>query len=307
MTQCNDIIRPGGDGTSFDIGATPCDETNEMTAQLGSSRTLSGSDSYRQTLAREFKRRIALNPAYSLRAYARDLSISVSRISEILSGKSGLSPANAQKVVDNLRLPPLDRARFLQSVLASHGRSASVRKEARRKLEEYQNEKPDKELGKRHLRMIAHWYFMAIPELFSLEGFQVNAAAVAKKLAIPEAKAREALEHLHDVGWLRKTENGWVAEEEFRVVATESPSKAIRHFHREMLRRAESAIEGQAMEERDLSCLVLAVAPEEIEPIREMILKFRRRVNRAVAANAAKKKEVYGLAIQLFRLSERGP
>ena len=58
--------------------------------------------SYRTTLLDELTRRKNKNPSYSLRAYARDLGISSTSLSDVLSAKRNLSRKNALKVAEKL-------------------------------------------------------------------------------------------------------------------------------------------------------------------------------------------------------------
>src|SRR2546430_13739191 len=62
------------------------------------SRSLLADTDYRRVLRKELESRCRTSPRYSLRAFARDLKISPSRLSEILSGKQGLSRAAARGI-----------------------------------------------------------------------------------------------------------------------------------------------------------------------------------------------------------------
>ena len=90
---------------------------------------------YRNTLRQELVNRCDRNPRYSLRAFARDLSLDPARLSDIL---------NAKKGVYRLRLPKASRAvsgsirkkteLFCASVEALHARSKAARQAAKSKL-----------------------------------------------------------------------------------------------------------------------------------------------------------------------------
>lgn len=51
---------------------------------------------YRNLLKEKLSKRLSLNPKYSLRAFARDLSISSGQLSLVLNGKKGISPERAE-------------------------------------------------------------------------------------------------------------------------------------------------------------------------------------------------------------------
>ena len=74
--------------------------------------------------------RVASDPQYSLRAFARDLEISASRLSAVLRGKQGLSEASATRLASKLGMEALTAQRFILMVLAADSRSKKRRSEA---------------------------------------------------------------------------------------------------------------------------------------------------------------------------------
>src|ERR1700722_16239231 len=59
---------------------------------------------YRQYLKAELADRIKKNPAFSLRAMARQLGIQGSQLCEVVNGKANFSPVGALKVAQRLQL-----------------------------------------------------------------------------------------------------------------------------------------------------------------------------------------------------------
>lgn len=95
---------------------------------------LEAGQDFRAILRSELNRRMRQNPYYSLRAFARDLKVVPSRISEILSGKQGLSPKCAQKIAKLLRMSEEEASHFIDLVTASHARSPRDRHGAKLRL-----------------------------------------------------------------------------------------------------------------------------------------------------------------------------
>ena len=60
--------------------------------------------SYQDILKAELEKRQRANARYSLRAFARDLGVSPSNLSEILQRKAGLSRIKAQEIAKKLNL-----------------------------------------------------------------------------------------------------------------------------------------------------------------------------------------------------------
>ena len=65
---------------------------------------MSLSPRFEKLLREKFAERLLRNRRYTLRAYARDLALSPSKVSEMLSGKQGISLKTARRVADKLRL-----------------------------------------------------------------------------------------------------------------------------------------------------------------------------------------------------------
>jgi DNA-binding transcriptional regulator YdaS (Cro superfamily) len=63
------------------------------------------------------------NPAYSMRAFAKDLGIDSSNLSAILKKKRGLPAKRAEHIARRLRLSPIEAALFVSS---THRRSTRL-------------------------------------------------------------------------------------------------------------------------------------------------------------------------------------
>ena len=85
---------------------------------------------YLEIIKDEFGSRIESNPSYSMRAFARDLEISPSRLSEILNGRGGMSSVMAQKIASKLGLQRSEIDYFKALVERRHGRSKKVKMNA---------------------------------------------------------------------------------------------------------------------------------------------------------------------------------
>ena len=61
---------------------------------------------YREALRHSLRERKVKNSGYSQRAFARDLGVSSTALSDVLSGKRNFSEENAQKVAERLSFSP---------------------------------------------------------------------------------------------------------------------------------------------------------------------------------------------------------
>lgn len=87
-------------------------------------------EDYKTFILAEFKRRVEKNSSYSQNAFARDLGISPSRLSEILRGKQGLSLRWAITIAENLHLSKEESEHFCNLVMSKHARSRMQREAA---------------------------------------------------------------------------------------------------------------------------------------------------------------------------------
>lgn len=160
----------------------------------------------RDVLSAELEARRARNPRYSLRAYARDLKLSPSRLSEVISGRHRLSGASAAKVVDGLRLTAAERALFVALVDAENPREA-VRVKAKRALPALKARVLYSKLDEEKFRLIGAWEHAAILELLATKGAAEKGPPwFARRLGIEPARAAEAIERLIAV-WLNDRAN----------------------------------------------------------------------------------------------------
>jgi transcriptional regulator with XRE-family HTH domain len=78
--------------------------------------------SLQEILAKEYELRASRNPKYSLRAFAKSLGISQSRLSQILKGRQGLSRNKAELIADRLGYGAEEKERLCDIVTAAYSR-----------------------------------------------------------------------------------------------------------------------------------------------------------------------------------------
>lgn len=257
-------------------------------------------EQYVRILKREYTTRATRNPKFSLRAFAKLLGISPSTLSEISSGKYGVSLLMAKKITMRLGLETKDKELFVNLVEAAHGRSKIKKSNARKKLHLSNQTVNWNQLDEDRFHLISDWYHVAIMDLISLKDFRVTVESVSKKLGITSTQAEEALKRLDRLSML--DENGQPIRKSHST-SSKVPSQAIRNYHRQMLTLAQNSIDSQSIEERDLSSVVMAVPKEKMTEVKEEIAQFRRRIAQMLHQSTEPKEDIYSLSIQFFRLS----
>lgn len=265
---------------------------------------ISQAQDYREILKGELERRCANNGRYSLRAFARDLAMPVSHLSEVLRGKHGISASRAQEIATKLDLSPRSKAIFCGLVESSDARSATVRDQASLRVRRLKAKPAYTRLQLDIFRIISDWHHFAILELALTSSFENSPRWIGQRLGIPEIFAKEAVERLKRLGQLKADTKGKLRPTDAFLATTDGvPSEHLRKFHRQLLDKAIAALETQGVDQRDSSAMVFAVHPDRIPEAKLAIRDFRRSFNAEFSQDRTRT-EVYCLSLQFFKLSE---
>jgi len=246
---------------------------------------------YKDILTSELLARKQSNAKFSLRAFARDLSLSPTHLSAIMLGKRNLTQDVAGKIVKKLALSPIDKRSFLSSAFPE--------------LVELQT---NTEIQTRLLRedefsFISEWYHLAI---FSLGLVSANRASpdwLAKKLGISELQASDGLNRLKRLGLITVHHDGSYKPTGKQFTTTDDiPSSAIRKFHKQNLDLAKQKIDTVPVEKREYGIVTMAINPGKIKRAKQLIRDFQDQISKEL--KVGKRKEVYTLSIQLFPLTQ---
>lgn len=246
--------------------------------------------SYRIYLRDELLERKGKNPHYSLRAFARDLGISATVLSEVLSHKRHLSQKNFLRIADKLVLSPEEKLWILNEIKGNP--------------ELTEDEEEILQLKEDTFRMMSDWYYFGILSLSRIKESSANPVWIAKRLGISPFEAKTAVETLRRLGFV-KTEKGKLRRTSSRLETTlDVPSSALRKFHKQHLALGQLSIERDSVDTREFNTMTMAVDPKKIKEAQRLMLAFRERLSRFMEKGKAS--EVYVLAMQLFPLSRQG-
>ncbi len=259
--------------------------------------------SYQKILNEEFEMRLNRNSAYSLRAFARDLGISHSSLSRVLTGEQGLSAEKTALIAKKLNFSQQESTRFKSLVLAACARSPQAREWARLKLKE--TDTSEAQVSLEYFRAISDWWHFAIIELTQVKDFQSDPKWISERLQIPLADTKEAIARLLKLELMEISPTGKLLKNvEFRATPSGTPDRSIKMNHQQILKKAEAALFEQSAEERDFSNITFAMNTETLAWAQKELKKFRRALTRRLAADQNKDR-LYSLAIQLFALDKK--
>lgn len=259
---------------------------------------------YQDFLLEEFRTRRSRNPNYSLRAFARDLGMPASKLSQNLRGLCGISVAKAETIADKLQLREDDRQLFLALVESQHARSRVARQQAATSLERFRRDRME-ELSAEKFSVMRDWYHAAILEMTEMTGFKSDPTWIASRLDIPVETVNEAVARLVEVELLDTREEPWRQTKKDLEVPSGLPSRSVREHHKQILSKAMVAVDEVGVDEREYSSQTFAIPRTALPELKSMIREFQRKVGRLTYG--VRPDDVYELSIQLFPLLEREP
>ena len=259
---------------------------------------------YRHYIEREFRSRCRRNPSYSLRAYARDLDVPPSKLSEVLRKCCGLSAQSASAIIPKLKLSDQESEFFILSVEAEHSRSIVRKQQARNHLQQFHIMTGFTDLDLEKFKIISDWYHNALLELMNLHHFESNTEWMADQLGLDLETTVAALNRLEKFNLISRDSKKWTVCHDNTVVDGKTPSREIREYHSQVLEKAVASIEDQSMSERDISSVTLAIDESDFPKVQKKIQEFRRGLAHELASSTSKNR-IYNLSVQFFPLSKK--
>lgn len=247
-------------------------------------------------LLNELTRRVERNPRYSARAFAKSLGISHTLLSLILSGKRRVSKKLLKKMVGTL------------SISADDVLALQIQGRVPPPIDEDIADVEYKQISLDTFNLLADWQHYAILSLMELPNAKLDARWIARRLGISPLDAKLAVERLKRLKFIAFKDGKWKqSTPPLKVENTEASAAATKH-HKQLLKKAEDALENTAFAERDFSAMTFALDPKLIPIARKKIAAFRRRLVRELEAQG-KPKEVYHLTVQIYPITkeERNP
>ena len=238
-------------------------------------------DQLTKLLKNTYLQRAALNKLYSQNAFARDLGVSPTALSQVLSGKRSFSPQNVRRIVKSLYLPPDSEKQFRKNASSvSLGLSLEMEK----------------------FLIIAEWYHFGILNLATTDTVK-NSVQISRRLGISREEADQAIERLIKLKML-KIEKGILKRTHLSLDAgTDIPSAALRKHNRGKMELAIESLETVSIEKRDISSLTIAFDEKDMKKVKDEIQKFKKRIQKICSGKNPT--EVYSMNVQFYPLTKK--
>ncbi len=150
------------------------------------------------------------------------------------------------------------------------------------------------------------WYMPVIRELICLHDFKdkYKNLASAVEPAITSREARFAVKHLLKLGMIEKQADGTYRQTSAAIISNSEVARmAVRNFNREMLKKAETALDNTPVEERQIYGVTIGLSKAGYDVLVSEMAAFRDRVV-AITNNDKYSSRVYQMHLQFFPLSQ---
>lgn len=249
---------------------------------------------FRHFLQDELSARCARNSNYSLRSFAKSLSISPSALSAMIKGKRPITNKMKEKLGLKLGLS-LEK---IQNLLAQpHGNTKNGTETVESDL--FQQITIDT------FSVISELHHYALLELMKTTDFKWDSKWIAHRLGKTVSEINIAVERLERIGLLDKDDAGNLIDSTtgFSTDIREGLStQAQRRFQEKSLERSIEAIRMVSIEDRDNTSMTMAINTKDLPQAKKMIKEFRRRFCGRLEENS-QLNEVYQLTISFVPLS----
>jgi uncharacterized protein (TIGR02147 family) len=256
---------------------------------------------YRDLLSNELANRCETNSAYSLRAFAKSLTVDPGALSRILSGKQSLSYKMAKDISTKLDLTPSQQKQFFKSV--NKEQESRKLKRAQIPIDLEKSEYKGDDLSIDYFRVIADWYHTALMELTFVKGFKGEARFISRQLGISVTEAKLALERLVKLGLLEKKGKKFIkVKAKLSTTDRHLSTSALRKNQKQLLEKSIYSLENDPIENRNHTNMMMAIDAKKIKMAKKMIREFQ--MSLCNYLEAGKQDKVYNLSISLIPLSK---
>lgn len=247
---------------------------------------------FRELLRTELKVRVKQNSSYSLRAFAKQLGISASGLSMVMSGKCPVTLSFVEKIGAKLKL---DEQEIHQCQLNLLTEKSNIQF----KMKDFEL------IDQERFALIKEWYHYGILNLMRTKGFQQNPSWIAKRLGITLGEVQSAVERLEKAGLLKIANGKWkdVSSKFTSHTNNKQYSDAAKQNQQQLFEKALIAIEEVDFKNRNHTGTSIAVSLKDLDRAKESITKFRKQFM-AEFDRGNNADEVYHISVALFPLTK---
>lgn len=207
-----------------------------------------------------FEVKRAKNRRYSLRSFAKFLSMNPGTLSAIMKGKRMVPLQDAASVMLKLELAPDEQEEFLLSLGVNKPPATSAYK---------------LDASKYAILFDEREYFVILA-VFRLPDFESSATWIAQKTGIAKARVEVCLQNLEELDVIERPKEGaWKRQHQSLYSSHDISSKSLQKAHLNTLDMAKERLPLIPVEERDYSFVTVALDEKRFKKLKKLVLKFR--------------------------------
>lgn len=267
--------------------------------------------SYRRFLADFYAYHKDHTKGFSYRSFSADVGVSlVNFLPWLIDGSRNLADKTIPGVIKACHLSEEEGAYFTLLVHFEQAKTQDTRNELFKEITTIRSEKKVNHIAEEQYKYFSHWSIVAIRELLNIFRFHPKSKGGYQKLGamlrprVNKTEARRAVKTLLSLGFAELDEEGYVVLTMKQVTTgDEAPGFFIREYHKQLLKRAEEAMDLFPADKRDLSSIAMSVSEAGQNEIKKAIQKFRREVEEIVKSDSDPDRLVQ-LSTQLYPFAE---
>ena len=241
----------------------------------------------------------------SLRKLSKDIKISPSYLSMIISGSRNINEDNINQLAQKLKFNEQQHTYFKGLVELSDSKDIQKRKLAYKKMrrfKKYQERNPH-EIETYHY--LEKWYYVAIREMTFLKDFKPDPKWIQNKLQkrVSIRAIKEALEFLKEKGFIQ-IKNKKVSSPNKQLECVGGIYKlSLSTFHNQMLSLAHESIYGVDSQKRNIVGHTLALSESQFEQVKEIMSEALEKI-KDIDNKKETNEQIYHISLLSFPLTK---
>jgi uncharacterized protein (TIGR02147 family) len=229
-------------------------------------------------------------------------------LSNVISGKKNLTPAQIARLIKILKLKKNEGAYFESLVFFNQAKTIEAKNEFLSRLKSLQKVTM-RLLDTSTLSRFSKWYYVVIRELLNFyafhDGNDIKLLAAMIDPPLKPAQAQEALADLERMGLVRKDELGRYRQVDSALsTGDEVRSLLVVNYQLDSMDLGKRALVKIPAAERDISALTMTLSEKNFQILKKELQMLRKRFSKAAVEDAAPE-AVYQLNIQFFPITKK--
>jgi len=223
-----------------------------------------------------FNSQVLKNDSYSVRAFAKDLSIHPSTLSHLMNYKRDFTPLHQERIASFFKLP-LEEIKKMAEI------------------------KDFETLPKEVFHTINQWYFDVILDLIHLTDFEPTVDYISHKIGISNEEAKSAIDILFKHELIKENPNKtWTLVKKNTSILNTSTAEAKRELQKQITEKGLEAIQTRSLDERYHYSITLSGNSNDLEIAKQKIRDFGRELNSFLQRQGRNHDEVYTMQVGFF-------